>query len=57
MQKETGAVYACIDAERQYLEAYEEDLNRKRSGVVNAAHDILDWIERRVKWLDEEWLQ
>ena len=57
LQKETGAVYACIDAERQYLEAYEEDLNRKRSGVVNAAHDILDWIERRVKWLDEEWLQ
>lgn len=57
LQKENGAIYACIEEERQYLELYEADLNRKRSSATVSAENLLKWIERRVKWLDEEWLR
>ena len=52
-----GGVYACIQEERQYLETYEEDLNRKNSSATKSARYLLNWIESRVEWLDEEWIR
>lgn len=51
-----GGVYACIQEERQYLETYKEDLNRKNNTATKSATYLLNWIESRVEWLDEEWL-
>lgn len=51
------AVYACIEEERQNLELYKEDLNRKNKIATATAHALLDWMERRIGWLDEEWLR
>lgn len=55
LQKD-GLVYACIEEERQNLEFYKEDLNRKSKIATATATALLDWMERRVGWLDEEWL-
>jgi len=52
-----GLIYECIEEERQYLELYEADLNRKESHATKSAKAILNWIEKRVKWLDEEWIR
>ena len=52
-----GLIYGCIEEEQQYLELYEADLNRKDSYATKSAKSILNWIEKRVKWLDEEWIR
>ena len=55
--QEDRAVYACIEEERQNLELYKEDLNRKNKAATASAKVLLDWIERRVEWLDTEWIR
>ena len=56
LQKDS-LVYECIEEERRYLDTYESDLNRKDSSATRSAKYLLNWIERRVKWLDEEWIR
>ena len=50
-------VYECIGEEREYLKTYEADLNRKNSAATKSATYLLNWIESRVEWLDEEWIR
>lgn len=52
-----GLIAACITEERAYMEAYKADLNRKKSFATATGDAVLDWIEQRVEWLDEEWLR
>lgn len=46
----------CIEEERAYLDKYEKDLTVSKSNVVNGARSVLKWLEKRIDWLDEEWL-
>ncbi len=56
LQKDS-LIYECIEEERRYLETYEADLNRKNSSATKSANYLLNWIESRVEWLDEEWIR
>ena len=51
-----GALMAIVEAERAYIDAYEKELTVSKSKAVEKAHDTLDWVEKRIAWLDEEWL-
>lgn len=51
-----AALEACFQAEKNYMEEYKSDLNRKKSIATDTGYAILNWLERRVEWLDEEWL-
>ena len=51
-----GALAACIQEEREYIKKYKSDLNRKNAISTDTGHAVLDWMEDRIEWLDEEWL-
>ena len=52
----SGALRACLEEERDFLTTYEKDLTVTFSKAVKNARSILNWIEKRMNWLDEEWL-
>ena len=51
-----GTLADCFRAEKDYMEEYKSDLNRKKNIATDTGYAVLDWLERRVEWLDEEWL-
>ena len=51
-----GLLYAAIQEERDYMAEYKADLNRKKSIATATGEVVLKWIEKRIKWLDEEWM-
>lgn len=51
-----GSLMACVEAEREFIELYEKELTVSKSSAVKNAHSTLDWVEKRIAWLDEEWL-
>ena len=38
------------------MEEYKSDLNRKKNIATDTGYAVLGWLERRMEWLDEEWL-
>lgn len=46
----------CIAEEREFLKEYEADLTVSKSNAVRGARSLLNWLEDRIQWLDEEWL-
>ena len=50
-----GAIAAAIKEERDYMEEYKSDLNRKKKIATATGDAVLDWIEKRILWLDEVW--
>ena len=51
-----GSLRACIAEEREFITEYEDDLTVTFSKAAKNARSILNWIEKRMNWLDEEWL-
>lgn len=51
-----GKIDACIEEEIRILEEYREDLNKGSDGAVDSAYWLLDWIERRIDWMDSIFL-
>ena len=51
-----GTLENCFLEEKNYIEEYKSDLNRKKSIATDTGYAVLGWIERRMEWLDEEWL-
>lgn len=54
--RQDGLLEACIQGEKAYIDEYRTDINKKWSYAADAGYVILGWIERRIAWLDEEWL-
>jgi len=52
----SGELAACFQAEKDYMEEYKADLNRKKKIATDTGYAVLKWLERRVEWLNEEWL-
>ena len=55
LQKE-DLLAKALEEERAYLKEYKTDFNYKVSFETNTAEAVLNWLERRIQWLDEEWL-
>lgn len=56
LQKE-GALAAAIQYERDYIKEYKADLNRKKKIATDTGNAILNWLEKRIKWLDSQWAE
>lgn len=54
--QQSGALAACIDKERAYVDKYAADLNVLEEWATGSSHELLDWIESRIEWLDSQWL-
>ena len=46
-------IWGCIDTERDILKTYDKDLNKTEEWATGSAEQLLDWIDRRVKWMDK----
>ena len=55
LQKE-DLLAKVLKEERDLLIKYKDDLNRQSKIETGTANAVLDWIEDRIQWLDEEWL-
>ena len=55
LQKE-DLLAKVLKEERDLLTKYKDDLNRQSKIETGTANAVLDWIENRIQWLDEEWL-
>ncbi len=55
LQKD-GAIEGCIKDEKAYLEKYRDDLNRDSEWGVDNAYKLFEWIEKRLKWMDEQFM-
>ena len=55
LQKE-NLLAAVLKEERNILKEYKADLNRQSSIETGTANAVLNWIENRIQWLDEEWM-
>ena len=53
--KDSGAIKACIEEEKAYLEEYKDDLNKTDEWATESAMKLFDWIENRIYWLNSEW--
>lgn len=51
-----GTLEDCFQEEKDYMEEYKSDLNRKKNIATDTGYAVLGWLERRMEWLDEEWL-
>lgn len=50
-----GDFEAVTDDIVNTLTEYEDDLNATDENGVNSAANVLDWVDRRIDWLDGEW--
>ncbi len=48
---------AVLAEERAYIKEYKSDLNRPKAIATDTGLVILNWIEKRIQWLDEVWLE
>ncbi len=51
------ALEAVLAEERAYIKEYKSDLNRPKAIATDTGLVILNWIEKRIQWLDEVWLE
>ena len=49
------ALNACVQEEISILDTNTADIKRKNSGAVSSGKAYLDWITRRINWLDSVW--
>ena len=55
-KKKVSTVEKCIDHERSILKKYKKDLCKGGSDAYYSAEGLLSWIEKRIKWMDKEYL-
>lgn len=48
-----GVIKGCIDEEIKILETYKKDLNKTDSWATDCSYQLLDWINKRIKWMDK----
>ena len=48
--------WGCVDTEREILSTYEKDLNKTESWATGSANTLLEWIEKRLKWMDKTYM-
>ena len=48
-----NSVWGCVDTERDILNTYANDLNKKEEWATGSAEQLLDWITNRLKWMDK----
>lgn len=53
---EDKLIQGCIEEEKEYLEAYKDDLNKTDEWATDCAYDLFDWIENRIYWLNSQWI-
>ena len=51
-----SCVKAAIQEERDILAAYPEDLTKTSESAIDDANTLLDWIDRRMVWMDKTFL-
>ena len=49
-------IWGCVDTEREILSTYEKDLNKTESWATGSANTLLEWIEKRLKWMDKTYM-
>lgn len=53
---ETNAVSGCIDQEISLMETYKKDFTSWKSSSVNSAYNVIVWLQKRIKWMDSQFL-
>lgn len=54
---QSESVFAnCIEEELAYIELYEKDLNKGNDGATESAKDLLNWIKKRLRWMDKKFI-
>ena len=46
----------CIEEELAYIELYENDLNKGNDSSTESAKDLLNWIKKRLRWMDKKFI-
>ena len=46
----------CLNEERALLETYRKDLSKTGDSAYTAAENLISWVERRIRWMDGEYL-
>lgn len=55
-KKNISTVEKCLNQERSILKKYKTDLCKGGSGAYASAEGLLSWVEKRIKWMDQEYL-
>ncbi len=50
---EAGAISGVMEFEKKLLEDYTDDLNSTNEYAVDSAYTLLEWIEKRLNWMDK----
>ncbi len=53
---ETNAVSGCIDQEISLMETYKKDFTSWKSSSVSSAYNVIVWLQKRLKWMDSQFL-
>ncbi|MCR5685475.1 MAG: CotH kinase family protein [Lachnospiraceae bacterium] len=53
----TSIIEKCIKQEKKLLKTYKTELTKNGYGSVKAAENLLGWVEKRIKWMDGEYLK
>ena len=55
-KKKTNTIDKVIKEERSLLAQYKQDLSKTGTGAYYDAEGLIKWVEKRVKWMDEHYL-
>ncbi len=51
-----GTMMDCITAEIDLIEKYKDDLNKTEAWATENSYKLLEWITKRIYWLDKQWI-
>ena len=55
-KKNISTVEKCINQEKSLLKKYKTDLSKGGSGAYYSAEGLIKWVEKRIQWMDKEYL-